>query len=124
MKNAISKAQKDALWELFTAYTATHNVPEEFWSICEVSPSGDSASEAEAVYVDISVQDFDGRHDFDFVRRALLDVGVELDDGDMLDEFDLCTLEREDEPRPLKAAVVSGLGIFGRLYGYQLIYMH
>ena len=76
--NTISKAQKDELWELFTAYTATHKTPEDFWTIAEVTPSGDSVSDEEAAYIDVTVQDFDGRHDFDFVRRALLDVGVEV----------------------------------------------
>lgn len=124
MKNTISKQQKDELWELFTAYAATHDAPEDFWSICEVAPSGDSVSDEEATYVDVCVQDYDGRHDFDFVRRALLDVGVEVDTSDMLDEYDLCALEREDAPRPLKAAVCTGDGEYGRLYGFQLIYTH
>lgn len=124
MKNTISKQQKDELWELFTAYTATHKAPEDFWTLAEVSPSGDSVSDEDPSYVEVTVQDFDSRHDFGFVRRALLDVGVEVDEADMFCDYDLVALEREDEPRPLKAAIVTGDGEYGRLFGYQLVYSH
>lgn len=124
MKNTISKQQKEELWELFTAYTATHKAPEDFWTLAEVAPSGDSVSDENAVYVDVTVQDFDGHHDFDFVRRALLDVGVEVDEADMLCDYNLIALESEDESRPLKAAIVTGDGEYGRLFGYQLVYSH
>jgi hypothetical protein len=124
MKNTISKQQKDELWELFTAYTATHKAPEDFWTLAEVLPSGDSVSDEVASYIEVTVQDYDGHHDFDFVRRALLDVGVEVDEANMLCDYDLAAMEREDEPRPLKGAVVTGDGEYGRLFGYQLVYTH
>lgn len=119
--NAITAEQKGKLWELLDAYTECNNCP-DFWSICEVDDLGNSVSETEATYVDISIQDFDGRHDLDFLKKALLDVGVEVDFSDTLNSFDLVRLEAAGEPRPRKAALVDGDGVLGRLFGLQLIF--
>lgn len=119
--NTITAEQKGKLWELFDAYTECHSAP-DFWSICEVDDLGNSVSESEATYVDVSIQDFDGRHDLDFLCKALRDVGVEVDGANLLDSWDLVRLEAAGEPRPRKAALIDGSGVLGRLYGLQLIF--
>lgn len=121
--NTITTEQKGKLWELFDAYTECHSAP-DFWSICEVDDRGNSVAEAEATYVEVSIQDYDNRHDLDFLVKALQDVGVELNCEDLLDSWALSRLEAEDEPRPRKAALVDGDGELGRVYGLQLIFEH
>lgn len=119
--NTITAEQKGKLWELFDAYTECHSAP-DFWSICEVDDRGNSVPESEATYVEVCIQDYDNRHDLDFLAKALQDVGVELNCEDMLDSWDLSRLEADDAPRPRKGALVDGDGVLGRVYGLQLIF--
>lgn len=89
-------------------YTENHGYP-DFWSL------------ENSEYLTITVQDFDGNHDFSFIGSMLESVGVTLDPADMLHPLDIARMERDGEQRPLKAATVEGDGEHGRLYGYELI---
>lgn len=110
--NAINDKQYTLLWNALDEYTEYNNTP-EFWSLYK--------SECGRFLI-AEVQDFDGRHDFGFLRDMLESVGVRLNEADMLSDYDLARLEREEEPRPLQAAILTGDGEHGRLYGYELIF--
>ena len=118
--NTITRKQYAEIWKRFDFYTENENVP-DFWSMYTTDASGEQCPEESATYAVISVQDFDGKHDLDFLRLLLNVHGVELNERDMLDSFDLNRLEQDGEERPLKAAFIDGDGIYGRLYEYELI---
>ena len=84
----------------------------------------DEVDETQAIYAEFQVEDFDGAHDLGFLRETLAEVGVELDERDMFGDYDLARMEQEEEPRPLRAALVTGDGENGRLYALQLIIDH
>lgn len=118
--NTITKEQYSAIWNELYDYTEANNLP-DFWTIDTLDAEGEQCSEEDAVYLEIHVEDFDYKHDFYFLRRLLSKHGVQVDEDNMLDFFDLRRLEREGEARPLKACYVSGSAINGEIYGYQLI---
>lgn len=111
MKNTITEEQLSLLWNKLDQYQEEHGLP-DFWTICDAPDTR---------FVCVDVQDFDGKHDFDFVRRMLEEVGVQLDTESMLDSWALARIDREEEERPLQASSIEGDGELGRVYGYELI---
>lgn len=110
--NTINDKQYTVLWNRLDDYAEEHNTP-DFWSIYK-SDCGR--------FLTVEVQDFDGRHDYGFLRNMLESVGIMLNEADMLSDYDLAEIEREEEPRPLQAAMLTGDGEHGRLFGYELIF--
>ena len=119
-KNTITRKQYTALWKQLYIIAEAMGYP-DFWTMDTLDAQGNQCGEAEAVYALIEVQDFDNKHDFGFIENMLNALGVQLDRFAMLDCFDIRRFEEEEEPRPLQAAIVEGSGIYGRLYGYELI---
>ena len=119
-KNTITRKQYAALWKQLYIIAEAIGHP-DFWTMDTLDAQGNQCGEAEAVYALIEVQDFDNKHDFGFIENMLNALGVQLDRFDMLDGFDICRFEEEEEPRPLQAAIVDGSGEYGRLCGYELI---
>lgn len=118
--NTITETQYKLILERLINYSENTNAP-DFWTLDTLDARGEQCDWNEAVYLSFSVQDFDYKHDLDFVRLTLNVHGVEIDESDMLTFIDLNQLEREGEERPLKAALIDGSGILGRVYGYELI---
>lgn len=118
--NTINDTQYSNIWNALYELTEKESLP-DFWSIMPVDSLGNSCNIEAADYIELEVQDFDGHHDFGFLRSLLAEHGVALDMSDMLCSYDLVRLEEEEEPRPRKAALVDGDGEYGRLYGVQLI---
>ena len=103
MKNKITLEQFRKLETLADAYNAAHenDVDEEFISAMLTTEFGDGPEpEATAVMATIQAYDWDGKTDFGTIRSMLESVGVEIEEREMIDGYEVCRLQNSGEWEP------------------------
>lgn len=122
MKNTITFNQIDLVEKAFNSRLSCLGEP-RFYGIFICDKNGeewDERDENDAVYAEIEVHDYDGMHDFQLLRETLQEVGVEVDETEMLSPYEC----RDFPTETVKPYIVEGDTIDPkpcRLFGYGLV---
>lgn len=122
VKNTITFKQVDLVEKAFNSRLSCLGEP-RFYGIFICGKNGeewDGRDENDAVYAEIEVHDYDGMHDFQLLRETLQEVGVEVDETEMLSPYECRDLPTET----VKPYIVEGDTIDPkpcRLFGYGLV---